>query len=162
MSPIESRALEEYVSKELRDRKIRKSNSPVAAPCFCVKKADGSLRLVVDYRKINAITVPNHFPMPNQIDLIEKLKEAKIFSKMDIRWGFNNIHIKAGDEWKTAFRTSRGQYKIKDVARESRVRDSRRLRAKNPAIPALRVRARVRERHLCAGFSARIPENPAK
>jgi hypothetical protein len=50
----------------------------------------------------------------------------------------------------------------KDVAQESLVRDSRRLRAKNPAIPPLRVRARVRERHLCAGFSARIPENPAK
>jgi hypothetical protein len=48
--------------------------------------------------------------MPSQIDLFEKLKGAKIFSKMDIRWGFNNIQIKPGDEWKTAFRTSRGQY----------------------------------------------------
>jgi hypothetical protein len=107
MSPIESRAIKEYLSKELKDGKIRRSNSPVAAPCFFVKKADGSLRLVVDYRKINEITIP----MPSQTDLIEKLKGAKIFSKMDIRWGFNNIRIKEGDEWKTAFRTSRGQYK---------------------------------------------------
>jgi hypothetical protein len=110
MSPVESRAIEEYLSKELKDGKIRRSNSPVAAPCFFVKKVDGSLRLVVDYRKINEITIPNCFPMPSQIDLIEKLKGAKIFSKMDIRWGFNNIQIKEGDEWKTAFRTSRGQY----------------------------------------------------
>jgi hypothetical protein len=110
MSPVESRAIEEYLSKELKDGKIRRSNSPVAAPCFFVKKADRSLRLVVDYRKINEITIPNRFPMPSQIDLIEKLKGAKIFSKMDIRWGFNNIRIKKGDEWKTAFRMSRGQY----------------------------------------------------
>ncbi|EUC59886.1 Transposon Tf2-1 polyprotein, partial [Rhizoctonia solani AG-3 Rhs1AP] len=72
------------------------------------EKADGGLRLVVDYRKINEITVNDQFPMPIQADLLEKIKDAKIFSKLDLRMGYNNIRIKEGDEWKTAFRTKSG------------------------------------------------------
>ena len=110
MSPAESKALQEYLDKELADGKIRPSKSPIASPCFYVNKADGGLRLVVDYRKLNEITKSDQFPMPLQSDLLEKLKDAKIFTKMDIRWGFNNIRIKEGDEWKTAFRTKEGLF----------------------------------------------------
>ncbi|QRW13089.1 Transposon Tf2-1 polyprotein [Ceratobasidium sp. AG-Ba] len=109
MTPAESEALEKYIEQELKDGKIRRSQSSMAAPCFYVNKADGGLRLVVDYRKLNAITKPYRFPMPVQTELLEQLK-AKIFSKMDIRWGFNNIRIREGDEWKTAFRTRWGTY----------------------------------------------------
>ncbi|QRV81415.1 Transposon Tf2-1 polyprotein [Ceratobasidium sp. AG-Ba] len=88
MTPAESEALEKYIEQELKDGKIRRSQSSMAAPCFYVNKADGGLRLVVDYRKLNAITKPYRFPMPVQTELLEQLKDAKIFSKMDIRWGF--------------------------------------------------------------------------
>ncbi|QRV96423.1 Retrotransposable element Tf2 protein [Ceratobasidium sp. AG-Ba] len=110
MTPAESEALEKYIEQELKDGKIRRSQSSITSPCFYVNKADGSLWLVVDYRKLNAITKPYRFPMPVQAELLEQLKGAKIFTKMDIRWGFNNIRIKEGDEWKTVFRTRWGTY----------------------------------------------------
>ncbi|QRV87094.1 Transposon Tf2-1 polyprotein [Ceratobasidium sp. AG-Ba] len=72
------------------------ATSLMAAPCFYVNKADGGLRLVVDYRKLNTITKPFQFPMPVQTELPEQLKGAKIFTKMDVRWGFNNIESAKG------------------------------------------------------------------
>ncbi|QRW01435.1 Transposon Tf2-1 polyprotein [Ceratobasidium sp. AG-Ba] len=110
LSPIESRTIKEFIDQELADGKIRPSKSPIASPCFFVKKKDGSLRLVTDYRKINNITIPDQFPMPLQVELVDQVKNAKIYSKLDLRWGFNNIRIKEGDEWKTAFRTAYGIY----------------------------------------------------
>lgn len=110
LSRLEEVTLDEFEKGELRDGKIRPSKSSVASPCFYVKKADGGLRLVTDYRKINEITKSDKFPLPLRGDLIEKLKDAKIFTKLDLRWGFNNIRIKEGDEWKTAFRTKNGLY----------------------------------------------------
>ncbi|QRV99279.1 Transposon Tf2-1 polyprotein [Ceratobasidium sp. AG-Ba] len=110
LSPIESRTIKEFIDQELADGKIRPSKSPIASPCFFVKKKDGSLRLVTDYQKINNITIPDQFPMPLQVELVDQVKNAKIYSKLDLRWGFNNIRIKEGDEWKTAFRTAYGIY----------------------------------------------------
>ncbi|QRW06191.1 Retrotransposable element Tf2 protein [Ceratobasidium sp. AG-Ba] len=110
LSPIESRTIKEFIDQELADGKIRPSKSPIASPCFFVRKKDGSLRLVTDYRKINNITIPDQFPMPLQVELVDQVKNAKIYSKLDLRWGFNNIRIKEGDEWKTAFRTAYGIY----------------------------------------------------
>ncbi|QRW10290.1 Retrotransposable element Tf2 protein [Ceratobasidium sp. AG-Ba] len=110
LSPIESRTIKEFIDQELADGKIRPSKSPIASPCFFVKRKDGSLRLVTDYRKINNITIPDQFPMPLQVELVDQVKNAKIYSKLDLRWGFNNIRIKERDEWKTAFRTAYGIY----------------------------------------------------
>ncbi|QRV77082.1 Retrotransposable element Tf2 protein [Ceratobasidium sp. AG-Ba] len=110
LSPIESRTIKEFIDQELADGKIRSSKSPIASPCFFLKKKDGSLRLVTDYQKINNITIPDQFPMPLQVELVDQVKNAKIYSKLDLRWGFNNIRIKEGDEWKTAFRTAYGIY----------------------------------------------------
>jgi len=59
----------------------------------------------MDYRALNAITVKNHYPIPRIADLIESLSKASIFTKIDLRWGYNNVRIKEGDEWKTAFIT---------------------------------------------------------
>ncbi|QRW26583.1 Retrotransposable element Tf2 protein [Rhizoctonia solani] len=75
-----------------------------------VKKADGSLWLVVDYRKLNDITHKDIYPLPRQDDLMAKLRHAKIFSKLDLRWGYNNVQIKEGDKWKTAFQTKYGLF----------------------------------------------------
>ena len=110
LSPIESIAVKAFIDQELADGKIRPSKSEIASPCFFVKKKYGSLRLVTDFRKINEITIPNRFPIPLQIELIDKVKGKKLFSKLDLRWGYNNIRIKEGHEWKTSFRTKYGVY----------------------------------------------------
>src|SRR6202789_1004268 len=82
----------------------------MASPVFFVKKKDGTLRLVQDYRTLNAITVKNKYPLPLISELITQLRGARYFTKMDVRWGFNNVRIKEGDEFKAAFRTNRGLF----------------------------------------------------
>ncbi|GLB35706.1 putative retrotransposable element tf2 155 kda protein type 1-like [Lyophyllum shimeji] len=84
--------------------------SPMASPVFFIKKKDGSLRLVQDYRALNAITVKNRYPLPLISELINNLRGARYFTKLDVRWGYNNVRIKEGDEWKAAFRTNRGLF----------------------------------------------------
>ncbi|KAF8751670.1 hypothetical protein RHS01_08248 [Rhizoctonia solani] len=105
MTDAESKALKQHINKELATGKICPSTSLAGAPVMFVKKADGSLRLVVDYRKLNKVTHKNVYPLPRQDDIMAKLRHAKIFTKLDLRWGYNNVRIKEGDEWKTAFRT---------------------------------------------------------
>jgi len=80
----------------------------MASPFFFVKKKDGSLRPTQDYRKLNNATIKNRYPLPLISELIDKTGHAKIFSKMDVRWGYNNIRIKEDDKWKAAFRTNLG------------------------------------------------------
>ena len=82
----------------------------MASPFFFVKKKDGKLCPTQDYRKLNDATIKNRYPLPLISELIDQLGTAKIFSKMDVRWGYNNIHIKEGDEWKAAFRTNIGLF----------------------------------------------------
>ena len=82
----------------------------MASPVFFIKKKDGTLRLVQDYRALNAITIKNRYPLPLISDLVNQLRGAKYFTKLDVRWGYNNVHMKDGDEWKAAFRTNQGLY----------------------------------------------------
>jgi hypothetical protein len=82
----------------------------MASPFFFVGKKDGKLRPVQDYRDLNDITVKNATPLPLIPDLIDKLQGARYFTKFDVRWGYNNIRIKAGDEWKAAFKCSFGLF----------------------------------------------------
>jgi len=77
---------------------------------FFIKKKDGSLYLVQDYRALNAVTVKNKYPLPLISELISQLCGARYFTKLDVHWGFNNVHIKPGDEWKAAFRTNWGLF----------------------------------------------------
>jgi hypothetical protein len=83
----------------------------MASLVFFIKKKDGSLQLVQDYQALNAITVKNKYPLPLISELINKPQKAKYFTKLDVHWGFNNVHMKEGDEWKAAFQTNRGLYK---------------------------------------------------
>ena len=83
----------------------------MASPVFFVTKKDGKLRLIQDYRKLNEITIKNRYPLPLASDIINKLKDAKIFTKFDVRWGYHNVRIKEGDEWKATFVTNKGLYK---------------------------------------------------
>ncbi|KAF8752648.1 hypothetical protein RHS01_07613 [Rhizoctonia solani] len=110
MTNAESKVLKQHIDEELATGKICPSTSSAGAPVMFVKKADGSLRLVVDYWKLNNITHKNVYPLPRQDDLMAKLRNAKLFTKLDLCWGYNNVRIKKGDEWKTAFRTKYGLF----------------------------------------------------
>ena len=110
LAPSEQKELDEFLRENLATGRIRPSKSPMASPVFFVKKKDGKLRLVQDYRALNAITVRNRYPLPLISDLVNRLKGARYFTKLDVRWGFNNVRIKDGDEWKAAFRTNRGLF----------------------------------------------------
>ena len=77
---------------------------------FFVKKKDGKLRFVQDYRKLNQFTVKNRYPLPLVVDIVSRLQGARYFTKFDVRWGYNNIRIKQGDEWKAAFSTNRSLF----------------------------------------------------
>jgi hypothetical protein len=110
MSLEEQAELDAFLEEALSTGCIRPSKSPIGAPVFFVKKKDGKLRFVQDYRALNAITRKNRYPLPLIDDLIHRLSGAKYFTKLDIRWGYNNIRIKEGDEWKAAFRTNRGLF----------------------------------------------------
>jgi len=110
MSPAEQKELDVFLKENLETGRIRPSKSPMASPVFFIKKKDGSLRLVQDYRALNDITVKNKYPLPLISELVNKLQGAKYFTKLDVRWGFNNVRMKVGDEWKAAFRTNRGLY----------------------------------------------------
>ena len=106
----EQQALDNFLEENLRSGRVRPSNSPMASPFFFIKKGDGSLRPVQDYRKLNDFTVKNRYPLPLIQELTDKLRGARYFTKLDIRWGYNNVRIKEGDEWKAAFRTNRGLF----------------------------------------------------
>ena len=106
----EQTQLDEFIEENLRTGRIIPSKSPMASPVFFIKKKDGSLRLVQDYRALNAMTIKNRYPLPLISELIHKLRGAKYFTKLDVRWGYNNVRIKKGDEWKAAFRTNRGLF----------------------------------------------------
>ena len=78
----------------------------MAAPVFFIKKKDGLFYLVQDYCALNTITIKNKYPLPLISELVSQLCKARYFTKLDVYWGFNNVHIKPGDEWKAAFRTN--------------------------------------------------------
>ena len=110
LSELELKTLKKYLEDNLASGFIKPSTSPAGAPILFVKKKDGSLRLCVDYRGLNNITVKNRYALPLISELIDRLSSAKIFTKLDLRGAYNLIRIKQGDEWKTAFRTRYGHY----------------------------------------------------
>ena len=91
---------------------IRPSVSPWGAPVLFVKKKDGSMRLCIDYRKLNQVTIKNKYSLPRIDDLFDQLRNAWIFSKIDLRTGYHQLKIKAEDIAKTAFRTQFGHYEF--------------------------------------------------
>ena len=109
---VERNSLDLWINEELRKGYIQPYTSPIAAPFFFVKKHDRSLRSVMDYRALNGITIKNRYPIPRIADLIESLSHASIFTKIDLRWGYNNVCIREGDKWKTAFITQRGLFEV--------------------------------------------------
>jgi len=110
MNRIEDEAVQKFLKEELEKGYIRESKSPYVSSFFFVRKKDGKLQPVQDYRKINAITIRNQYPLPLITDLIRDLSNAHIYTKLDVRWGYNNVRICEGDEHKAAFKTRYGLF----------------------------------------------------
>ena len=110
MSREELKVLNEYIQENLRKGFIKASSSPAGAPVLFVKKADGTLRLCVDYRGLNEITIKNRYPLPLIRETLDRLSKAKWYTKLDLRQGYNQIRMARGEEWKTAFRTRYGHF----------------------------------------------------
>jgi hypothetical protein len=106
ISPLEQKELDAFIAEGLSTGRICLSKSPV----FFIKKKDRALWFVQDYRALNAMTVKNWYLLPLINDLINCLKGARFFTKLNVWWGFNNIQIREGDKWKAAFRTNRGLF----------------------------------------------------
>ncbi|KAJ1041202.1 hypothetical protein NDA10_004095 [Ustilago hordei] len=102
--------LRRYLDENLEKGFIRPSKSPARSPVLFVPKKDGGLRLCVDYRGLNKITVKNRAPLPLIEEQLFLLRKARIYTKLDLRAAYNLIRIAKGDEWKTAFGTQLGLY----------------------------------------------------
>ena len=105
MSQAEDQGLRDWLEEQLEKGYICPSKSQYASSFFFIKKKDGKLCPVQDYRRINNYTICNQYPLPLISDLITDLWGAHIYTKLDIRWGYNNVCIKVGDEHKAAFKT---------------------------------------------------------
>jgi len=103
LSPAELETVRTYITENLRKGFIRHSQSPCGAPIVFAKKADGTLRLCMDYRGLNKITIKNRYPLPLIGELLERISKAKYFTKFDVRDGYNRLRIASGEEWKTVF-----------------------------------------------------------
>ena len=112
MAPTELKELKSQLQELLDKGFIRPSVSPWGEPVLFMKKKDGTLRMCIDYRPINKVTVKNKYPLPRIEDLFYQLKEAGIFSKIDLRSGYYQLKVKEGDVMKIAFRTRYGHYEF--------------------------------------------------
>ena len=110
LNPKELTACHAFVDKNLKTGWIRPSKSLQASPFFFIKKKDGKLQPVQDYQYLNEHTVKNTYPLPLVSDLVDNLRQFSLFTKFDVQWGYNNIQIMEGDEWKAAFITPLGLF----------------------------------------------------
>jgi hypothetical protein len=102
--------LDQFISENLKSGRIRYSQSEVSSGLFFVPKKEGGFRPIQDYQELNAWTVKSSYPLPLISEIIDRLRHAKYFTKMDVRGAFNNIRIREGDQWKGAFRCNLGLF----------------------------------------------------
>src|SRR5258707_7500860 len=110
LSLAEQKELDEFLKENLANRHICLSKSLIRAPVFFVKKKEGSLCLVQDYQKLNEIMIKNSYPLPLVSDVLTTLCDVEWFTTLDLHWGFNNVRLKGGDEWKAAFSMNSGLF----------------------------------------------------
>ena len=113
LTQVEQKTLEEFIQEHSKKGYIWPSKSPYASLFFFIKKKDGKLHPVQDYRKVNEWMIHNRYPLPLIPELINRVKGALLFSKFNVRWGYNNIRIRPGKEWKAAFIINKGLFKPK-------------------------------------------------
>ena len=112
MAPAEMRELKAQLEDLLSKGFIRPSISPWGAPVLFVKKKDGSLRLCIDYRQLNRVTIRNQYPLPRIDELFDQLQGSRVYSKIDLRSGYHQLRVQESDAPKTAFRTRYGHYEF--------------------------------------------------
>lgn len=112
LSNAERIAMNKFIDENLEKGYIRPSKSPMASSFFFVPKKDGKLRPCQDYQYLNKWTKKNSYPLLLISTLVDKLKDAKFFTKMDICWGYNNVCIHEGDQEKAAFIMERGLFEL--------------------------------------------------
>ena len=112
-SPSELQEMHTPVDSLLKFGLIQKSSSPFGSPVLFVKKKTGELRMCVDYRALNKITIPNRYPIPRIDDLLDKLQGSKVFSSLDLCSAYQQVKLNETDYQKTAFRTPFGLYEYK-------------------------------------------------
>ena len=98
LSRIERKEVQEFMKDQLRKGYIRPSKSLQTSLVFFVPKKNEKKRMVQDYRYLNSWMIKNNYPLPLISDLIDSIGKKKVFMKMDLRWGYNNVRIKEGDE----------------------------------------------------------------
>jgi transposase InsO family protein len=111
LSQRELEILREYLRQNLASGRIRRSTSAAGAPILFVPKADGTLRLCVDYRGLNRVTKKNRYPLPLLSEILDRVSGARYFTKLDLKDAYHRIPIAERDQWKTAFRTRYGHFK---------------------------------------------------
>ena len=111
LSREEREKVRKFIQEQLRKGYIRPSKSPQTAPVFFVWKKDSKKRMVQNYRYLNKWTIKNNYPLPLISDIVENIGIKKVFTKMDLRWSYNNVWIKEEDKWKAAFMTPEGSFK---------------------------------------------------
>jgi len=116
LSEFELRTFKAYTEANLAQGFIQRSSSPVVAPILFEKRKDGGVRLCVDHRALNKVMVKNRYPLPLISEMLDRVREARIFTKLDLRGDFNLIRINEGDEYKTAFGTRYGQFQYQVMA----------------------------------------------
>ncbi|KAL4342288.1 hypothetical protein GQ457_08G015990 [Hibiscus cannabinus] len=112
MAPIELKELKKQLEELQNKGFIRPNTSPWGAPVLFVKKKDGSMRLCIDYRQLNRVTIKNKYPLPRIEDLFDQLRDASVFSKIDLRSGYYQMKVKDADVPKTTFRTRYGHFEF--------------------------------------------------
>ena len=110
LSRVEREEVQEFVKDQLRKGYIRPLKSPQTSLVFFVLKKDGKKRMVQNYRYLNSWTIKNNYPLPLISDLIDSIGKKMVFTKMDLRWGYNNVRIKEENEWKAAFLMPEGSF----------------------------------------------------
>ncbi|KAL4348382.1 hypothetical protein GQ457_17G011120 [Hibiscus cannabinus] len=114
MAPIELKELKKQLEELQNKGFIRPSTSPWGALVLFVKKKDGSMRLCIDYRQLNRVMIKNNYPLPRIEDLFDQLRDASVFSKIDLRSGYYQMKVKDADVPKTTFRTRYGHFEFLD------------------------------------------------
>ncbi|XP_020102373.1 uncharacterized protein LOC109719935 [Ananas comosus] len=112
MAPAELRELKAQLQDLMDKGFVKPSVSPWGAPVLFVKKKDGTLRLCVDYRELNKVTIKNKYPLPRIDDLFDQLQGSRVYSKIDLQSGYHQLKIKPENVHKTAFRTRHGHYEF--------------------------------------------------
>ena len=112
MAPVEFKELKVQMEEMANKGFVRPSTSPWGAPVLIVKKKDESMRLCIDYKELNKVTIRNQYPLPRIDDLFDQLQGAKVFFKIDLRSGYHQLRVHDVDVSKIAFRTRYGHFEF--------------------------------------------------